>query len=117
LNPPFRAEHVGSLLRPKPLVDARAAGAGRRFEPLRFVPKDRCVVLGLVSTKTPVLEPKDEWKRRIDAASRHFPPERLGISPQCGFASHPRGSALAFADQEAKLRRVVETAAEFWADR
>ncbi len=89
---------------------ARAGG----FEPLRFMPKPRKVVLGLVSTKSPVLEDKDGLKRRIDEAARYFPLDRLGISPQCGFASHRKGTSLGFAEQEAKLRRVVEVAQEVW---
>ena len=89
---------------------ARAGG----FEPLRFVPQGKHVVLGLVSTKTPVLEAKDFLKRRIDEAARFVPLEKLSISPQCGFASHRKGTALSFADQEAKLRLVVETAQEVW---
>src|SRR5216117_3731918 len=91
--------------------DTERAGG---FEPLRFMPKHRKVVLGLVSTKTPVLESKDFLRRRIDQAALHFPLENLALSPQCGFASHSRGSALSFAQQEAKLRRVVETAREVW---
>jgi 5-methyltetrahydropteroyltriglutamate--homocysteine methyltransferase len=71
-------------------------------------------VLGLVSTKTPRLESPDDLKRRIDEASRYVPLERLGISPQCGFASRDLGTALTFADQEAKLRLVVATAARVW---
>ena len=91
--------------------DTERAGG---FEPLRFVPKGKKVILGLVSTKTPVLESKDFLRRRIDQAALHFPLENLALSPQCGFASHSRGSALSFAQQEAKLRRVVETAREVW---
>jgi 5-methyltetrahydropteroyltriglutamate--homocysteine methyltransferase len=78
------------------------------------MPKGKRVVLGLVSTKTPRLESKDELKRRIAEASRYVPFERLGLSPQCGFASHHRGTGLTAADQEAKLRLVVETAADVW---
>jgi len=89
---------------------SRAGG----FEPLRFMPADKIVVLGLVSTKTPRLESVDDLKRRIDEAARHVPLERLCISPQCGFASRDLGTALTFADQEAKLRLVVQTAAEVW---
>jgi 5-methyltetrahydropteroyltriglutamate--homocysteine methyltransferase len=89
---------------------ARAGG----FEPLRFVPKGKRVVLGLVSTKIPALEDKDALKRKIGAAARFVPLENLSISPQCGFASHETGTTLAFGDQEAKLRRVVETAREVW---
>ena len=91
--------------------DSERAGG---FEPLRFVPQGKHVVLGLVSTKSPVLEAKDFLKRRIDEAARFVPLEKLSISPQCGFASHQKGSALSFADQEAKLRLVVETAQEVW---
>ena len=90
---------------------ARAGG----FEPLRYVPKGTFVVLGLVSTKTPQLEVKDELKRRIDEAAKFVSLERLGISPQCGFASHHKGTALTFEQQEAKLRLVVETATDVWA--
>ena len=89
---------------------ARAGG----FEPLRFVPAGKFVVLGLVSTKTPRLESADDLKRRIDEASRYVPLERLGLSPQCGFASRDLGTTLGFADQEAKLRLVVETAVAVW---
>jgi 5-methyltetrahydropteroyltriglutamate--homocysteine methyltransferase len=91
--------------------DTERAGG---FAPLRFVPKDKRVVLGLVSTKNPLLEEKDYLKRRIEAASRFIPLDRLSISPQCGFASHRKGTALTFAQQDAKMRRVVETAREVW---
>jgi 5-methyltetrahydropteroyltriglutamate--homocysteine methyltransferase len=91
---------------------ARAGG----FEPLRFVPSDKIVVLGLVSTKTPQLESADELKRRIDEASKYVPLERLCLSPQCGFASRDLGATLSLADQEAKLRLVVQTAADVWGD-
>jgi 5-methyltetrahydropteroyltriglutamate--homocysteine methyltransferase len=93
--------------------DSERAGG---FEPLRFVPKGKHVVLGLVSTKTPVLEDKDALKRKIEAASRYIPLARLSISPQCGFASHRQGTALRFADQHAKLALVVQTAREVWDD-
>jgi 5-methyltetrahydropteroyltriglutamate--homocysteine methyltransferase len=91
--------------------DSERAGG---FEPLRFMPKGRKVVLGLVSTKIPLLESKNELKRKIEAASRYVALEDLSISPQCGFASHQKGSGLTFAEQEAKLRLVVETAREVW---
>jgi methionine synthase II (cobalamin-independent) len=91
--------------------DSERAGG---FQPLRFVPEGKRVVLGLVSTKIPALEDKDALKRKIDAAARFVPLENLSISPQCGFASHEKGTTLAFGDQEAKLRRVVETATEVW---
>jgi 5-methyltetrahydropteroyltriglutamate--homocysteine methyltransferase len=89
---------------------ARAGG----FEPLRFMPADKVVVLGLVSTKTPERESPDALRRRLDEASRYVPLERLCLSPQCGFASRDLGASLGFADQEAKLRLVVETAAQVW---
>ncbi len=84
------------------------------FAPLRFVPADKRVVLGLVSTKTPALEDADALCRRIDAAARVVPLERLGLSPQCGFASTAGGNPLAPDDQRAKLARVVEVARRVW---
>jgi 5-methyltetrahydropteroyltriglutamate--homocysteine methyltransferase len=90
--------------------DERSGG----FEPLRQVPADRSVVLGLVSSKKPKLESKDELKKRIDAASQFVALERLALSPQCGFASTMEGNAVTAADQEAKLRLVAETAWEVW---
>jgi len=89
-------------------------GRAGGFEPLRFMPNGKKVVLGLVSTKTPVLEKKQFLRKRIDQAAKYFPLENLAISPQCGFASHQRGSGLSFEQQEAKLRLVVETAREVW---
>jgi len=166
-DPPFRAEHIGSLLRPPELLAARqsfdaqqlSAEALREvdlcrgnnqgkwlgeggydfvaeriftgldldvffleydspragsFEPLRHVPRDRRVVLGLVSSKTAALEPPADLAKRIDEASRFVPLDRLGLSPQCGFASTAPGNPLTPADQEAKLRLVVETARAVW---
>lgn len=84
------------------------------FEPLRFVPKGRVVVLGLVSTKTAELETIDALKRRIDAAARYLPLEQLAISPQCGFASDVVGNLLSADDQKRKLELVVETARQVW---
>jgi len=91
--------------------DSERAGG---FAPLRFVPKGKMVILGLVSTKVPALESKDALKRKIDDAAKFVPMENLGLSPQCGFASHEKGTRLTFAEQEAKLRLVVETAREVW---
>jgi len=91
--------------------DSERAGG---FEPLRFMPKGKRVVLGLVSTKIPALEDRNFLKKRIEAATRFVPIENLSISPQCGFASHQAGSGLEFAEQEAKLKLVVDTAAEVW---
>jgi methionine synthase II (cobalamin-independent) len=84
------------------------------FEPLRFVPKGKQVVLGLVTTKRGVLEEKDALKRRIEEAARFVPLEQLCLSPQCGFASTLEGNALSRDEQIAKLRLVVETAEEVW---
>jgi 5-methyltetrahydropteroyltriglutamate--homocysteine methyltransferase len=84
------------------------------FAPLRFVPADKMVVLGLVSTKSGVLETKVDLLRRIDEASRHVDPVRLGVSPQCGFASVEVGNPITPAQQEAKLRLVVELAETVW---
>ncbi len=84
------------------------------FEPLRFIPKGKQVVLGLVSSKRPELESKDDLKRRIEEASRYVPMENLALSPQCGFASTMEGNLLTEDDQWAKLRLVVETAGEVW---
>lgn len=84
------------------------------FEPLRFVPDDKIVVLGLVTTKRPELEPKDLLKRRVDEAAKFVPLERLCLSPQCGFASTAEGNALTQDQMTAKLAHVVETAADIW---
>jgi 5-methyltetrahydropteroyltriglutamate--homocysteine methyltransferase len=84
------------------------------FEPLRFVPKDRVVVLGLISTKVPELEKVDDLKRRIDDAGRYVPLDQLAISPQCGFASDVVGNLLSDDDQKRKLELVVETARQVW---
>jgi 5-methyltetrahydropteroyltriglutamate--homocysteine methyltransferase len=91
--------------------DTERAGG---FEPLRFVPKDKTVVLGLVSSKTPQLESQDFLKRRIDQASRYVPMERLCLSPQCGFSSTHHGNKLTAEEQWRKLSLVVETASEVW---
>jgi 5-methyltetrahydropteroyltriglutamate--homocysteine methyltransferase len=84
------------------------------FEPLRFVPKGKMVVLGLVTTKRPDLEGKDLLKRRIDEASKFVDVDQLCLSPQCGFSSTVEGNKLTRDDQAAKLRLVVETAQEVW---
>ena len=91
--------------------DTERAGG---FEPLRFVPKGKTVVLGLVTSKTGELESKDEIKRRIDAAARHLDLSQLCLSPQCGFASTEEGNLLTEEQQWAKLARIVEIAAEVW---
>jgi 5-methyltetrahydropteroyltriglutamate--homocysteine methyltransferase len=84
------------------------------FEPLRFVPKGKTVVLGLVTSKSGRLEPKDELKRRIGEASKFVPLDQLCLSPQCGFASTEEGNILADEEQWAKLRMIVELAEEVW---
>jgi 5-methyltetrahydropteroyltriglutamate--homocysteine methyltransferase len=91
--------------------DTERAGG---FEPLRFVPGDRTVVLGIVSSKTPALESGDDLRRRIDEAARYVPLERLAISPQCGFASTRFGNLLTWDEQRRKLELVVETARKVW---
>ena len=89
---------------------ARAGG----FAPLRFVPKGKKVVLGLISTKTPVLEKKESLKRRIDEAAKYIPLENLCLSPQCGFASSEVGNQLTEDDQKRKLELAVQVAHEVW---
>jgi 5-methyltetrahydropteroyltriglutamate--homocysteine methyltransferase len=84
------------------------------FKPLRFVPKGKTVVLGLVTSKMGKLESKDELKRRIEEASRYVPLDQLALSPQCGFASGARGNKLALDDEIAKLKLIVEVAREVW---
>jgi 5-methyltetrahydropteroyltriglutamate--homocysteine methyltransferase len=90
--------------------DERSGG----FEPLRFVPKDKMVVLGLVTSKKRGLEQKEDLKRRLDEASKYVPLDQLCLSPQCGFSSTIDGNALTVDEEIAKLRLVVETACEVW---
>jgi 5-methyltetrahydropteroyltriglutamate--homocysteine methyltransferase len=90
--------------------DDRSGG----FEPLKHVPDDRTVVLGLITSKKPKLESKDELKQRIEEASKYVPMDRLALSTQCGFASTEEGNLLTAADQDAKLKLVAETAREAW---
>ena len=84
------------------------------FEPLRYLPKDKKVVLGLVTTKVGELESKDEIKKRINAAAKFVPLDNLCLSPQCGFSSTHHGNALTEDEQWRKLERVVEVAREVW---
>jgi 5-methyltetrahydropteroyltriglutamate--homocysteine methyltransferase len=84
------------------------------FEPLRFLPKGKLVVLGLVSTKVPQLETVDELKRRIDEAGRYVPLDQMAISPQCGFSSDVVGNLITADDQKRKLEVVVETSRQVW---
>jgi 5-methyltetrahydropteroyltriglutamate--homocysteine methyltransferase len=84
------------------------------FEPLRFVPPSKMVVLGLISSKEPALESIDQLRRRIDEASKYVPLEHLAIAPQCGFASTMLGNLLTWDEQKRKLELVVETARRVW---
>jgi 5-methyltetrahydropteroyltriglutamate--homocysteine methyltransferase len=86
------------------------------FGPLRYVPKGKYVVLGLVSSKRPALESKDELKRRIDSAAKVMPLEQICISPQCGFSSTVHGNDITVDDQRRKLELVVETALDVWGE-
>jgi 5-methyltetrahydropteroyltriglutamate--homocysteine methyltransferase len=90
--------------------DERSGG----FEPLRFVPKGKTVMLGLVTTKRGTLESRDALKRRIDEAAKFVPLEQLGLTTQCGFASTLEGNVLTVDEEVAKLRLIVETALEVW---
>ena len=90
--------------------DARSGS----FEPLKEVPEDKWVVLGLITTKRAALESRSELQRRVREAAAFIPLERLALSPQCGFASTQEGNLLTEADQEAKLALVAETAREVW---
>jgi 5-methyltetrahydropteroyltriglutamate--homocysteine methyltransferase len=92
--------------------DERSGG----FEPLRFVPRGKVVVLGLVTTKRPQLERKDDLERRIEQASAHVDLDQLCLSPQCGFSSTKEGNELSADDQRRKLELVVQTAAEVWGE-
>jgi 5-methyltetrahydropteroyltriglutamate--homocysteine methyltransferase len=106
----FNQEHVDRFLLE---YDTERAGG---FEPLRFVPKGKVVLLGLVSTKTPKLESKDELLRRIDEATKYIPLEQLALGPQCGFqsASNRDGASMTIDDEKRKLELIAETAREVW---
>ena len=91
--------------------DTERAGG---FEPLRFVPKGKTVVLGLVTSKSGALESKDDLKRRVNEAAKHLDLDQLCLSPQCGFASTEEGNVLTEAEQWAKLALIVEVAGEIW---
>jgi len=95
------------------LVEYDSDRAGS-FAPLRFVPRGTIVVLGLVTTKEPTLESRDDLLRRIDDASRYVPIENLALSPQCGFATQAAGNPLTMDDQRRKLELIVETARTVW---
>ena len=90
------------------------SGRAGGFEPLRFVPKGKTVVLGLVTSKSGTLESRDELRRRIDEAAKYVPIDQLALSPQCGFASTEEGNVLAEDEQWAKLAMIAELADEVW---
>jgi 5-methyltetrahydropteroyltriglutamate--homocysteine methyltransferase len=90
--------------------DARSGG----FEPLRFVPDDKVVVLGLMTTKNPALESAADVARRIEDAAQYVPIERLCLSPQCGFSSTVHGNQITEADQWAKIERLLEVTRQVW---
>jgi 5-methyltetrahydropteroyltriglutamate--homocysteine methyltransferase len=94
-------------------LEYETARAGN-FEPLRLVPKNKTIVLGLVSSKLPQLESKDALKRRIEEASKYIELDQLSLSPQCGFASSTEGNRITEEEQFAKLRLVAEVADEVW---
>jgi 5-methyltetrahydropteroyltriglutamate--homocysteine methyltransferase len=95
------------------LLEYESERAGT-FEPLRFVPRGKTVVLGLVSSKLPQLESQEQLAKRIDEASKYMPLENLALSPQCGFASTMEGNLLTEDEQWAKLKLVVDTAKRVW---
>ena len=113
-----------TALRKRALRDWRSTGScwssttqrSGKFDPLRFIPKTKQVVLGLITTKTPQLENKSDVLRRIDDATRFIDADQLSVSPQCGFASVVEGNLITPEDQLAKLRLVVEIASELWGD-
>jgi methionine synthase II (cobalamin-independent) len=93
--------------------DTERAGG---FEPLRFVPKGKTIVLGLITTKEPQLESEDELLRRIEHASKYVPAENLALSTQCGFASAASGNLLSWDDMRRKLELVTKVARRVWGD-
>jgi methionine synthase II (cobalamin-independent) len=108
------AEQVfGSINVDRLLLEYDSERAGG-FEPLRYVPSDKTVVLGLITTKSPELESQDVLLRRIEEASKYVPVERLALSPQCGFASTLIGNPLTWDEQQRKLELVVSTAERVW---
>jgi 5-methyltetrahydropteroyltriglutamate--homocysteine methyltransferase len=110
---PIAEKLFGALAVDRFLLEYDTERAGT-FEPLRFIPRDKMVVLGLVSSKTPRLESQDELRRRIDEACRHVPLENLALSPQCGFASTAAGNLLTEDEQWRKLELVVSVARKVW---
>lgn len=110
---PVAEQVFGSIQVDRFLLEYDSERAGG-FEPLRFVPRGKTVVLGLLTTKQGQLESQDDLLRRIDEASKYVPLENLALSPQCGFASVAEGNLLSWDDQRRKLELVVETARKVW---
>jgi len=110
---PVAEKAFGSLQMDRYLVEYDSERAGG-FEPLRFVPKGKTVVLGLITTKEPRLESEDELLRRIDQASKYVPTENLAVSTQCGFASAASGNLLSWDDMQRKLELVARIARKVW---
>jgi len=110
---PIAEKAFGSLQMDRYLMEFDTERAGG-FEPLRFVPKGKTVVLGLITTKEPRLESEDELLRRIDQASKYVPMENLALSTQCGFASAASGNLLSWDDMRRKLELVTKTAHRVW---
>jgi methionine synthase II (cobalamin-independent) len=120
-TPPFRADHVGSLLRPAELLGARDDFAAGTIDAVALTAAEDTAIRDAVKlqegvglTKTPELESKDTLKRRIDEAAKYVDLDRLCISGQCGFASTVEGNALTIDEERAKLELLVETAGEVW---
>jgi 5-methyltetrahydropteroyltriglutamate--homocysteine methyltransferase len=110
---PIAEKAFGSLKMDRYLFEFDTERAGG-FEPLRFVPKGKTVVLGLITTKEPKLEAEDELLRRIEQASKFVPIENLALSTQCGFASAASGNLLSWDDMQKKLELVTKTARKVW---
>jgi len=110
---PIAEKAFGSLKMDRYLMEFDTERAGG-FEPLRFVPKGKTVVLGLITTKAPQLESPDELLRRIEQASKYVPAENLALSTQCGFASAASGNLLSWDDMRRKLELVAKIARKVW---
>jgi 5-methyltetrahydropteroyltriglutamate--homocysteine methyltransferase len=110
---PIAEKAFGSLKMDRYLLEFDSERAGG-FEPLRFVPRGKTVVLGLITTKEPEIESEDELLRRIEQASRYVPAENLAVSTQCGFASAASGNLITWDEMQRKLELVAKTAARAW---
>jgi 5-methyltetrahydropteroyltriglutamate--homocysteine methyltransferase len=110
---PIAEKAFGALKMDRYLLEFDTERAGG-FEPLRFVPKDKTVVLGLITTKEPALESEDELLRRVEQASKYVPIEHLAVSTQCGFASAASGNLISWDDMKRKLELVAKVARSVW---